>query len=244
MLPKIDVPIYNVKLLSTGKSLRFRPFTVKEEKLFLMANEGEDLTTVVDTIKQILNNCILDEFDIDSLPLFDIEHLFLNIRARSIGEVVNLKYKCNNNVLDEETKEEKKCNNVVQIDLNVLDIQPKKQEGHTNKIEITEKLGVVMKYPNFETLKKFKDVEEADSIIKMTVSCIEYVYDADKIYYAKDTTEEELVEFVESMQSKDLERIKNFFDTMPKIKKDVDFKCNKCGHEEKIEIEGIQNFFV
>jgi len=244
MLPKIDVPIYNVKLLSTGKSLRFRPFTVKEEKLFLMANEGEDLTTVVDTIKQILNNCILDEFDIDSLPLFDIEHLFLNIRARSIGEVVNLKYKCNNNVLDEETKEEKKCNNVVQIDLNVLDIQPKKQEGHTNKIEITEKLGVVMKYPNFETLKKFKDVEEADSIIKMTVSCIEYVYDADKIYYAKDTTEEELVEFVESMQSKDLERIKTFFDTMPKVKKDVDFKCNKCGHEEKIEVEGIQNFFV
>jgi DNA-directed RNA polymerase subunit M/transcription elongation factor TFIIS len=209
-----------------------------------MANEGEDLTTVVDTIKQILNNCLLDEFDIDSLPLFDIEHLFLNIRARSIGEVVNQKYKCNNDVLDEETKEEKKCNNVVQIDLNVLDIQPKKQEGHTNKIEITEKLGVVMKYPNFETLKKFKDVEEADSIIKMTVSCIEYVYDADKIYYAKDTTEEELVEFVESMQSKDLERIKNFFDTMPKIKKDVDFKCNKCGHEEKIEIEGIQNFFV
>ncbi len=244
MLPKIDVPIYNVKLLSTGKSLRFRPFTVKEEKLFLMANEGEDLTTVVDTIKQILNNCLLDEFDIDSLPLFDIEHLFLNIRARSIGEVVNLKYKCNNDVLDEETKEEKKCNNIVQIDLNVLDIQPKKQEGHTNKIEITEKLGIMMKYPNFETLKKFKDVEEADSIIKMTVNCIDYVYDADKIYYAKDTTEEELVEFVESMQSKDLEKIKTFFDTMPKVKKDVDFKCDKCGHEEKIEIEGIQNFFV
>ena len=244
MLPKIDVPIYNVKLLSTGKSLRFRPFTVKEEKLFLMANEGEDLTTVVDTIKQILNNCILDEFQIDFLPLFDIEHLFLNIRARSIGEMVNLKYKCNNNVLDEETKEEKKCNNVVQIDLNVLEIQPEKQEGHTNKIEITEKLGVVMKYPNFETLKKFKDATEADSIIKMTVNCIDYVYDADKIYYAKDSQEEDLIEFIESMQSKDLERIKNFFDTMPKIKKDVDFKCNKCGHEEKIEIEGIQNFFV
>ena len=244
MLPKIDVPIYNVKLLSTGKSLRFRPFTVKEEKLFLMANEGEDLTTVVDTIKQILNNCILDEFDIDSLPLFDIEHLFLNIRARSIGEVVNLKYKCNNDILDEETKEEKKCNNVVQIDLNVLDIHPEKQEGHTNKIQITEKLGIVMKYPNFETLKKFKDVSEADSIIKMTVNCIDYVYDADKIYYAKDSQEEDLIEFIESMQSKDLEKIKNFFDTMPKIRKDVDFKCNKCGHEEKIEVEGIQNFFV
>ena len=124
MLPKIDVPIYNVKLLSNGKNLRFRPFTVKEEKLFLMANENEDLDNVVDTIKQILNNCVLDEFQVDSLPLFDIEHLFLNIRARSISEIVNLKYKCNNNILDEETKEEKKCNNVVEIDLNILEVEP------------------------------------------------------------------------------------------------------------------------
>ena len=105
-------------------------------------------------------------------------------------------------------------------------------------------LVIIMKYPNFETLKKFKDVSEADSIIKMTVNCIDYVYDADKIYYAKDSQEEDLIEFIESMQSKDLEKIKNFFDTMPKIRKDVDFKCNKCGHEEKIEVEGIQKFFV
>jgi hypothetical protein len=144
MLPKIDVPIYNVKLLSTGKNLRFRPFTVKEEKLFLMANESEELVTIVDTIKQILNNCILDEFQIDSLPLFDIEYLFLNIRARSIGEVVNLKYKCNNDVLNEETKEETKCNNIVEINLNLLEIEPEKQKAHTTKIEITEKLGIVM----------------------------------------------------------------------------------------------------
>lgn len=244
MLPKIDVPIYNVELLSNGKNLRFRPFTVKEEKLFLMANESEDLDNVVDTIKQILNNCILDEFEIDSLPLFDIEHLFLNIRARSISEVVNLKYKCNNNVLNEETKEEKKCNNVVEIDLNILEVEPEKQEGHTNKIEITENMGVVMKYPSFETIKKFDVENEADSIIKITVNCIDYVYDSDSIYYAKDSTEEELIEFVESMQAKDLEKIKNFFETMPKMKRDIDFKCNKCGHEEKIELEGIQNFFV
>ena len=244
MLPKIDVPIYNVKLLSNGKNLRFRPFTVKEEKLFLMANENEDLDNVVDTIKQILNNCVLDDFQIDSLPLFDIEYLFLNIRARSISEVVNLKYKCNNNILDEETKEEKKCNNVVEIDLNILEVEPEKQEGHTNKIEITEKMGIIMKYPSFETIKKFDVEDEADSIIKITVNCIDYVYDSDSIYYAKDSTEEELIEFVESMQAKDLEKIKTFFDTMPKMKRDIDFKCNKCGHEEKIELEGIQNFFV
>jgi DNA-directed RNA polymerase subunit M/transcription elongation factor TFIIS len=244
MLPKIDVPINNVKLLSTGKNLRFRPFTVKEEKLFLMANESEELNNIIDTIKQILNNCILDEFNIDSLPIFDIEYLFLNIRARSIGEVVNLKYKCNNDVLDEETKEEKKCSNLVQIDLNLLEVEPNKQKGHTTKIEITEKMGIMMKYPTFEILKNFKEGDPGDSIVQMTVNCIEYVYDADSIYYAKDSTNEELIEFIESMQSKDLEKIKSFFDTMPKIKTDVDFKCNKCGHEEKIEVEGIQNFFV
>jgi hypothetical protein len=244
MLPKIDVPVYSVKLISNDKTLQFRPFTVKEEKLFLMANESEELDSVVDTIKQILNNCILDEFDINSLPLFDIEYLFLNIRARSISEIVNLKYKCNNNILDEETKEEKKCNNVVEIDLNVLDIKPEKQESHTSKIEITERMGMVMKYPSFETLKNFDIENQSDSIIKTTIGCIDYIYDQDSIYYAKDNTEEELIEFVESMQAKDLEKIKAFFDTMPKMKRDIDFKCNKCGHEEKVELEGIQNFFV
>jgi DNA-directed RNA polymerase subunit M/transcription elongation factor TFIIS len=244
MLPKIDMPIYEVKLISSGKKIKFRPFTVKEEKLFLMANQGEELDNVVDTIKQVINNCILDEFDINLLPLFDIEHIFLNIRARSISEIVNLQYKCNNSVINEETKEEKQCGNIIKIDLNVLEIEPTKQESHSNKIEITEKMGVVMRYPSFETIKKFNAEDEADSIIKITVDCIDYVYDTDSIYYAKDATEEELVEFVESMQAKDLEKIKSFFDTMPKLKKDIDFKCNKCGYEEKIEIEGIQNFFV
>jgi DNA-directed RNA polymerase subunit M/transcription elongation factor TFIIS len=244
MLPKIDVPIFTVKLISNGKNLTFRPFTVKEEKLFLMANESEDLNSVVDTIKQILNNCVLDEIDIESLPLFDIEHLFLNIRARSIGEVVNLKYKCNNLVAVEEGEEEKKCGNLVEFDLNILEIQPEKQEGHSTKIEITENMGIAMKYPNFETLKTFDVQNEADSIIKTTIDCIDYIYDKDQIYYAKDNTQEELVEFVESMQAKDLEKIKFFFDTMPKMKKDIEFKCNKCGHEELIELEGIQSFFA
>lgn len=142
MLPKIDVPIYTIKLLSNKKELRFRPFSVKEEKLFLMANESEELDTVVDTIKQILTNCIIDEFDVESLPMFDLEYLFLNIRARSISEIVDLKYKCNNKVTDE-SGEEKTCGNIVEIQLNVLEIEPEKNESHTNKIEITDKLGIV-----------------------------------------------------------------------------------------------------
>jgi hypothetical protein len=244
MLPKIDVPIYEVKLISSGKKLRFRPFTVKEEKLFLMANEAEDVDSVLDVIKQVINNCLLDEFDIDTLPMFDIEYIFLNIRARSISEVLNLKYKCNNTIPKEGEIEEHKCNNLVEIDLNVLDIQPEKQESHTNKVEITENMGVVMKYPSFQILKEFDVDNEAESIVNMTAGCIDYIYDKDQIYYAKDNTIEELIDFLESMQSKDLEKIKLFFDTMPKMKKTLHFKCNKCEHEEDIELEGIQSFFV
>ena len=134
MLPKIDVPIYEIKLPSTGKTIKFRPFTVKEEKLFLMAYETEDAKYSVDTIFQVLNNCVISEGDIKDLPTFDIEYLFLNLRARSVGEVVKLKYRCNNDVGTEE--DPKKCNNSVEIELNVLEVEPTRNPTHTSKIEI------------------------------------------------------------------------------------------------------------
>jgi hypothetical protein len=242
-LPKLDVPIFTLKLISNGKNVRFRPFSVKEEKIFLMANESDDSVAVIDAVKQVLNNCILDDIKIDTLPIFDIEYLFLNIRARSISEIVDLRYKCNNEVVGEDG-EKHKCNNVVDLQLNVLDIQPVIDIEHTNKIEITENLGMVMRYPSFEMLEKYNAENEIDSIFDLTIGCIEYIYDKDEIYYAKDTTKQELIEFVESMQTKDLEKVKVFFDTLPKIKKKMDFKCIKCGYNEEIEIEGIESFFA
>ena len=125
MLPKIDVPVYDMTLLSTGKKIKFRPFTVKEEKLFLMANEADDFKSIVDCIKQVINNCVISKINIDELPIFDIEQIFLNLRSKSVGEVVNLRYKCNNTVTDEETKEEKTCNHIIDIDVNISDIIPK-----------------------------------------------------------------------------------------------------------------------
>ena len=241
-LPKIDVPIFDVKLFSTDKKVKFRPFTVKEEKLFLIASESDDPQSTITTIKQVLNNCILDDTDIDSLPLFDIEMLFLNLRARSIGEIVQLKYKCNNNIVEEDGKEHK-CGNEVGIDVNVLEVLPEVDQNHSNKIEINNKLGIVMKYPKMDVIKDSPGGENIDSVINMIASCIDYIYDDDKMYYAKDSTKEELVEFLETLQSKDLENIKQFFDTMPKMRKTLDFKCGKCSYEEKIEVEGIQNFF-
>lgn len=238
MLPKVDVPIYDLKLLSSDKKIRFRPFTVKEEKLFLMASESQDAESVLNTIKQVVNNCILSDVNVDSLPIFDLEYLFLNLRARSISELVSLKYKCNNVV-----EEDKKCGNIVQFDLNLLDIKPEKQKEHSNKIEINDKLGIIMKYPSFQVLEKYKDLNETTTIVNMIIDCIDYIYDEENMYYAKDASKEELEEFIDSLQSKDLEKLKLFFETMPKIKRKLQFKCNKCNHEEDIDVEGIQSFF-
>jgi hypothetical protein len=241
-LPKIDVPIFDLKLPSTGKKIKFRPFTVKEEKLFLMATQDNDSKTAFSTVIQVLNNCILSEIDIEKLPMFDVEFIFLNLRARSIGEVVDLSYKCNNEVQGSDGPS--KCNNVVNIKMNLLEIEPTIDETHSNKVELTDKMGIVMKYPSIEFLGNELGDDEFDVVIDLIVDCIDYIYDENQIYYAKDSTREELIDFLDSLQSKELEKIKEFFDTLPKIKKDLDFKCGKCGHEEKIVLEGIQSFFV
>jgi hypothetical protein len=244
-LPKIDVPIYETKLISTGKTVEFRPFLVKEQKLFLMAAESNDVKEIAKTVKQILNNCLISKLDVDSLPSFELEHLFMQLRARSVGEVVNLKYTCNNVVKDEHGTE-KPCGGLVKFDINLLDIKPQVDSKHSNKIELTNNLGIVMKYPSFSAISVDEITEEnqLDKIIEMIVNCVDYIYDKDSIYYAKDTSKEELVEFVENLQQDDIQKIQTFFTTMPKNKKNLDFKCKKCGYEESIEVEGIQNFFV
>lgn len=243
MLPKIDVPIYTVKLLSTGKPVRFRPFTVKEEKLFLMTNETDDVKAILETTKQVLNNCILDEVDIENLPMFDIENIFLNIRARSVSEIIKLNYKCNNIITDEKG-EDSKCDNLVNVELNVLEIKPEENNQHDKKIVISENVGIVMKYPSFKLFENVNLSDDPNSIIETALKCIDYIYDKDNIYYSKDIPKQELDEFIDSLQSKDLEKIKKFFETMPKLKKQVHFKCKKCEYEENINVEGIESFFV
>jgi len=244
-LPKIDVPIYEAKLISTGKTIKFRPFLVKEQKLFLMASQSTDEKETVDVVKQVLNNCILSEIDVDELPTFDLEHLFMQLRARSVGEVVNLKYNCNNTVANDKGEKEV-CGSLVKFDLNILDIKPIIDEKHSNKIEINDKLGVMMKYPTLKLINGTPNLkeEDIDSVLNIIVNCIDYIYDENQMYYAKDSTKEELIEFIEGMEQNDLEKIKIFFNTMPKIAKELDFKCEKCKYEEKITIQGIQNFFV
>jgi hypothetical protein len=243
MLPKLDIPIYEVKLISTGKTVRVRPFLVKEQKLFLMASESDDQKETVNVIRQVLKNCILDEVDVDNLPTFDLEFLFMNLRARSVEEVVDLRYKCNNTLKDE-NGEDKKCSGSVEFKLNLLEVEPTINPNHTNKIQLTDNLGVVLKYPTFEMIQKYETMSENDVMLNVLIDCIDYIFDTDNVYYAKDTPKEELVDFVDNLQQAHLEKIKVFFDTMPEIKKDVHFACPKCGYQEDIEIKGMQNFFV
>ena len=242
MLPKIDVPLYSCNLPSTKEKVTFRPFLVKEQKLFLMNADNTNPQDTIDVIRQVLKNCIISDIDVDNLPVFDLEYLFINLRGRSVSEVLQLKYKCNNNIPDAE-EGEKKCGTVNEVSVNVLEIEPVINPDHTNKIQLTDKIGVVMKYPTFELLRDMADRDGAESVMETIYACLDYIYDENEIYYVKDVSRQELEEFIDGIQQKDLEKIRVFFDTMPKIQKQVGYVCKKCGYHEDITLEGIQDFF-
>jgi hypothetical protein len=243
MLPKLDVPIFEIKLVSTGKNIRFRPFLVKEQKLLLMATQSEDEKDMVRVIRQIVKNCVIDDLNVDTLPAFDLEYLFLNLRARSVNEIVELRYRCNNMVKDE-TGEEKSCNNLEKIDVNILEVAPFVMPEHSKKIMFNEKLGINMKYPTFEMLYDMVDKTEEEIVFQILPECIDNIFDEESVYHAKDSSREELVEFIDNLQQKDMEKIQQFFRTIPRLRKQVDFHCRKCNYEEKINVEGLQSFFV
>ncbi len=246
MLPKIDVPIFELDLPLTKKKVKFRPFLVKEEKILLMAMESDKEDSSILAIKQIITNCCLSEdIDIEALPITDLEFFFLNLRARSVSEVVDLQYKCNNKVKDDKD-EEVECGNNVKLSLNILDIKPEIAEGHSTKIELTPTMGIIMKYPSFKTIEATEKIEGGgvEKLMATIMNCIESVYTEETIFYAKDVSSQELSEFVESLTREQFAKVQLFFETMPKIKKKIDFDCKKCGYHENITVEGIQSFFV
>jgi hypothetical protein len=241
MLPKIDTPIYDLTLPLSKKKIRFRPFLVKEEKILLMAIESEDENSMLLAIEQIVNNCCLNkDFDVESLPLSDLEFLFLNLRARSVGEVVELQYKCNNKP-DKDSEEE--CGHLVKFDLNLLEVQPEIPKDHSQKIELTPTMGIVMKYPSMKLMGNLTGTE-IEKLMNLLIACIDYIYDEEQMYYAKDQTKQELTDFVESLNRIQFAELQKFFESLPKIKKELHFHCDKCNYDENIFVEGLQNFFV
>ena len=239
-LPKIDYPIYELTLPLSEKKIRFRPFLVKEQRNLLMALESDDKDTIEKNIKQVLHNCTLTEnVNIENLPIVDVEFYFLNLRARSVGEVIESKYKCENLVNTEI------CGNVMTSNFNLLDIKVTKQDEVSNVIKLTPQISIKFKYPEFSILDKANRFESMDDVVfSMIVESIDYIYDEEQFFYAKESKPEELVEFIESLNQEQFSKIQEFFENLPKLNKNIDIVCSKCGYKHNIIMEGLENFFV
>lgn len=238
-LPKIDSPVFTLKLPLSGREIKFRPFLVKEHKNLMMAKEADDYETILRNVKQVLLNCTLtDNVDIDDLPILDIEYYFLNLRARSSGEVVELKYICNNEVGEQE------CGNVMDTTLNLLDINITDHNENDNLIQIDKNLSVKLSYPKFSSLNEFdKSQDITELAINMIVDSIEYIFDGQQYYYANESTKKELIEFVEGLNQSQFSNLEKFFENIPKLDKTINITCSKCGFQHVIVVEGLDDFF-
>ncbi len=237
-LPKIDTPTYTLDLPLSKKKVLFRPFLVKEQRNLMMALEADDKDTLERNVKQVLTNCTLStDINIDDLPVIDIEYYFINLRARSVGEIVENKYICTNIVNDSP------CNNKMEIKLNLLDVKVEIPE-QPNIIALDDKLSVKLSYPKFSIISKLADKDSAVEVaFDIMIESIEYIFDGLQYYYAVDSNKQELTEFVESLSQEQFSKLEAFFENLPKIKQHVDMKCGKCGFDHSMDVEGLENFF-
>lgn len=238
-LPKIDTPIYELDLPLSKKHVRFRPFLVKEQKNLLMAMESGDSKSIEQNVKQVLNNCTVTEnIDIEKLPVLDVEFYFLNLRARSVGEIVENKYRCDNQVDDSA------CGNIMETSLNLLDIKIEGVKENNDVIQLTDTISIKLKYPEFSVINKLSKLSDVSDIaFEMIAESVEYIFDGEQFYYAKETTTEELVEFIEGLNQQQFAKIEDFFANLPKLEKKIEMKCSRCGFEHKLDVEGLESFF-
>ena len=238
-LPKIDTPTYELTLPLSKKTIKFRPFLVKEQKNLMMAMEDDNKETIERNIKQVLTNCTLTEdVNIEDLPVTDIEYYFINLRARSVGEFVENKYVCTNVV------DEKQCGNRMEVKINLLEIQVDVDTSKTNEIQITDKIVLKMKYPKFSIIEKLSKKESAVEIaFDIMIDSVESIYDGEQYYYGNETSREEMMQFLESLSQDQFSKLEAFFENLPKINKKVDMKCSKCGFDHTMNLEGLENFF-
>lgn len=235
-LPQINTPIHELKIPSTGKKIKYRPFVVREEKLLLLALESEDQKEITDVIVQIIGNCIQTKIDLDSLSTFDVEYIFLNVRAKSVGEVLEFAITCPD---DGETQAE--------VEINIDDIQVIKSKEHTDTIDLDNGYFIKMKYPTMKYIMEKKPDDEKsliDSTFEYAVECLETIYNEDETWEAADSTKKELTDFVENLNSKQYQKLQSFFSTMPKLSHTVEVTNPKTGVKSDVTIEGLANFFA
>jgi len=238
-LPMMNTPTYNLVVPSTGEKIKYRPFLVKEEKALLIAQQSEDVEVMVDSLKQVIRGCVLDKIDVESLAIFDIEFIFTQIRAKSVGEIIELLFPCDVDHGEDQEKAKLK------ISIDLTKIQVEFPTEHSKKIDLFGDVGVVMKYPSFSMLTKMEslDVENVESIFDIIASSIEYIYEGDELHYAKEQSKEELLEFLYNLTNEQFNKLQTFFANMPKISKTVEYNCPVCAKHHTVTLEGMQSFF-
>ena len=234
-LPTINTPTYELEIPSTDEKIKYRPFLVKEEKILLLAMESGKQTDVINAIKQIVTACTFGKLKIGTMPMFDVEYLFLNIRAKSVGEISELQLVA---------PDDKETTVSVSVDLN--DIKVQVQDNHTNKVELTDEMGIYMTYPTVNGFANSGATEvTAENMLDVIVSCISQIYDkkGEEIFEAKDSTKQELIDFVEQLNSKQFKDLQKFFDTMPKLTHTVKIENPKTKKKSEIVLSGLNDFF-
>ena len=234
-LPKIDVPIYELTVPSTDEKIKYRPFLVKEEKLLLIAMESGENSDILRAVKDIVDACTFNKMKIGNMPMFDVEYIFLQIRSKAVGEVSTLRVLC----LDDMKTYAK-----VEVDLNEIEVRV--TDAHTNKIELSDEMGVIMKYPTVDSFveNKIDDISPAN-MLDVIVTCIDKIYDkkGEEVFDAKDSTKKELIDFVEQMNTTQFADVQKFFDTMPSLTHEITVKNPKTKKESKVTLNGLNDFF-
>jgi len=230
-LPKIVTPTYELEIPSSKEKITYRPFLVKEEKILLLAQEAEKDSEMLLALKQIINNCTYEKVEVEKLPMFDLEYIFLQIRAKSVGEVVDLKLLCED---DGETYAN------VQVNLDEVDVEF--TEGHSNSIQLTDEVGIIMSYPqiNMMDLSSNSGTENVFGIIKNSIN---QITEGETVYERADFTEKDINEFLDSLTTEHFKLIQEFFETMPRLRHEVKFKNPKTKKQNKITLEGLNSFF-
>ena len=237
-LPKIATPTYELELPSTGDTVQYRPFLVKEEKLLVIALESDDTKQITTAIKSVIKNCILTKgIKVEQLPTFDIEYLFLNIRGKSVGEDIEVNVICPD---DEETE--------VKVNINLDDIQVQKSDDHSDKIKLDDNIMMQMKYPSLDQFIKnnfeINDKNMMDQSFDLIASCVDKIFTQDEVWAAADCTKKEMTDFLEQMNSSQFKEIETFFETMPKLSHTIKVKNPKTKKESDIVLEGLASFFA
>lgn len=231
-LPKIDQPLFDMTIPSTKKKITFRPFLVKEEKILLVAQQSGNDTEIIRAIKQILTRCIQEELDLDSLAIFDLEYMFLKLRAKSVNNVVKLSYR--------DTEDGEIYN--FELDLDTIEVEMPKTIN--SKIEINENVGMTMKYPTASITDRMKNFDnEVDLMTFFIVNCIDTIYDEETVYVASDFSEQEITEFLDGLDVKSFEKIREFFESIPRLYHKIEY-TNSIESKRSIELTSLKDFFM